>query len=317
MSTSSPSAQSNCVALLLAGGDGMRLRDLTCKIAGSPIPKQYCRLWKESSLLETTISRAGLFVPHDRIHVVINKNHIDLAKDQTRDLPESNIIVQPLNRDTGPGMIFALLQLARIHPDAIVAVFPTDHYVDNDWAFIMHVFHAVNMISRMPDKIAMLGMVPDRPESGYGYILPSGPLEIAGCTYRGKSYYVENFAEKPNSAAAQEIIRRGGLWNTFVMVFKLSRMLELLSDLVPNEFAALAGLRDGPAKATDIYETLKPWNLSRQILARIPQHSIVLKVANVSWSDWGTRESVERTYKALKLAPFWDPPRPLENRLAG
>jgi mannose-1-phosphate guanylyltransferase len=315
--TSSPEVQSSRVALLLAGGDGTRLRDLTCKIAGAPIPKQYCRLWKGSSLLEATISRAGLFAPYDRIHVVINKNHTDLAKDQTRALPESNIMVQPLNRDTGPGMIFALLQLERMHPDATIAVFPTDHYIDKDWPFIMHVLRAVNMISRMPDKIAMLGIVPDRPESGYGYIMPAGPLKTVSSACRGKSYFVEAFAEKPNSADAQEIIKRGGLWNTFVMVFRLSRMLELLRELVPVEFAALAESRDAPAKATAIYQALRPWNFSTQMLARIPQHLIVLRVANVNWSDWGTRESVERTYRALKLAPFWEAPSPLGNQLAG
>jgi mannose-1-phosphate guanylyltransferase len=317
MLTPSPDAQSSRVALLLAGGDGTRLQDLTCKIAGTPIPKQYCRLWKGSSLLETTISRASLFVPHDRIHVVINENHADMAKDQIRALPESNIIVQPLNRDTGPGMIFALLHLERKHPHTTVAVFPTDHYIDKDWVFIMHVLHAVNMISGMPNKIAILGIVPDRPESGYGYIMPADPLKKVSKICRGESFFVKAFAEKPNSADAQEIIARGGLWNTFVMVFKLSRMLELLRELVPDEFSALAELRDAPAKATEIYQTLKPWNLSTQILAHVPQHLIVLRVSNVNWSDWGTLESVERTYKALNLAPFWERPSPLENKLAG
>jgi mannose-1-phosphate guanylyltransferase len=316
MLASGSDIQLDRVALLLAGGDGARLRDLTCKIAGAPIPKQYCRLWKGSSLLEATIARAQLFAPHNRIHVVINKNHTDLAKDQVEALPESNIIVQPLNRDTGPGMIFALLQLQRKHTDTTVAVFPTDHYIDKDWAFIEHVLRAANTISRMPDKIAMLGIVPNRPESGYGYILPIGSVKIGG-PYRGNSYYVGAFTEKPNSIEAQNIIERGGLWNTFVMVFKLSRMLELIQELVPHEFAMLSELRHTPEKATEIYQALQSWNLSTQVLARIPQHLIVLRVANVDWSDWGTRESVERTYKALKLAPIWELPSPVENQLAG
>ena len=84
-------APANRVALLLAGGDGNRLRDLTREIAGTPIPKQYCRLLNGASLLEAAISRVRLLFPMQRIHVIINENHIDLAKDQVRALPASNI----------------------------------------------------------------------------------------------------------------------------------------------------------------------------------------------------------------------------------
>ncbi len=300
----------NRVALLLAGGDGRRLQDLTSEIAGFPIPKQYCRLLQGRSLLEATISRARLFAGRERISVVINMNHLDLAKDQVSTLPQSNIIVQPLNRDTGPGLIFALLHLERMLPDATVAVFPTDHYIDRDWSFITHVFRAVRTISHMPEKIAVLGVAPDRPETGYGYILPATPLGIESETYR-----VEAFTEKPSPAGAQSIIAHGGLWNTFVMVFRLSRMLELLQDLVPTEFEKLSELRTSPKKAAALYQTLSPWNLSTQVLARMPQHLLVLKVGNVRWSDWGTRESVERTYRALNLAPLWNLTNSIETQL--
>jgi mannose-1-phosphate guanylyltransferase len=296
-----PGTLSNRVALLLAGGDGKRLQQLTSEITGVPIPKQYCRLLQGSSLLEATITRARLFAPRERISVVVNVNHLDLAKDQVTALPESNLIIQPLNRDTGPGMVFALLHLERMNPDATVAVFPTDHYVDKDWAFIVHVFRAVNTISRMPDKIAILGVVPDRPETGYGYILPAKPMRTSG-----RVCSVGTFTEKPDPDAAQAIIARGGLWNTLVMVFKLSRMLELLQELVPREFEKLSELRASPEKATEIYQTLNPWNLSTRVLTRIPQHLVVHRIANVRWSDWGTRESIERTYRALNLEPFWN-----------
>ena len=101
-------ALSNRVALLLAGGDGTRLQDLTSEISGIPIPKQYCLLMKGASLLEAAITRAHLLFPLKRIHVVINENHIDLAKNQVMFLPASNILVQPLNRDTGCRLDFCL-----------------------------------------------------------------------------------------------------------------------------------------------------------------------------------------------------------------
>lgn len=296
-----PCKLSNRVALLLAGGDGRRLQELTSKIAGTPIPKQYCRLLRESSLFEATVSRARLFAPRERIYAIINESHLDPAKDQVNVLAGSNILLQPLNRDTGPGMIFALLCLERMHPDATVAVFPTDHYIDRDWPFVAHVLRAVNTVSRLPEKIAVLGIVPDRPETGYGYILPANRLK----KFIG-AYEVESFTEKPDSDAAKAIIACGGLWNSFVMIFRLSRMLELLQELVPSEFETFSQIRNSQKRAIDIYQTLRPWNLSTRVLARIPQHLVVHRVANVHWCDWGTRELVERTYRTLNWVPFWD-----------
>jgi mannose-1-phosphate guanylyltransferase len=193
-------AVANRVALLLAGGDGTRLQDLTREIEGTPIPKQYCRIWHGASLLEKTVSRAQLFAAPGRINVVVNQNHLPFAKGQLSALPQSSILVQPANKDTGPGMVLSLLKLQRSYPDAIVAAFPTDHFVDD---------------------IAILGILPDRPETGYGYVLPSDPQRIFE-----KAYNVEAFVEKPAFGKACEIIAQGGLWNTFVMVFRISRMLE-------------------------------------------------------------------------------------------
>lgn len=288
------------VVLLLAGGDGMRLRELTSAVAGAPIPKQYCRLWKGSSLLEASIARARLFSSSEHINVVVNRDHLGLAQGQVSSLPKENVIVQPCNRDTGPGMLFALLRLERRNPHATVAVFPTDHYIDKDRGFVGHVVRGAGIVSRYPDKIAILGVAPDRPETGYGYILPERRVQ----PYT-QAYGVGAFIEKPDRASAEAIIGRGGLWNTFVMVFKISRMIELLRRMVPEGFEIMAELRDSPERGDEIYAKLSPWNLSIQVLARIPEQLIVVKVAGVHWSDWGTRESVERTYEALNLAPVW------------
>jgi mannose-1-phosphate guanylyltransferase len=289
------------VALLLAGGDGTRLQELTRQITGKPIPKQYCRLWHGSSLLEATLSRARLFARQEQISVVVNKNHLGFAEEQLKTLPKSNILVQPLNRDTGPGLLFALLQLNKANPDAVVAVFPTDHFIDDDQAFIGHMIRATHMISMFPEKIAILGIAPDRPETGYGYILPGDPLEPCE-----RIFNVAAFTEKPTPAIARYMISHGGLWNTFVMVFKLSRMLELLSEFAADAFAEMSGLHESLDKDAEIYKTISAWNLSTRVLARIPQHLMVLEVADVRWSDWGTRESIEQTYRALNMVPFWD-----------
>jgi mannose-1-phosphate guanylyltransferase len=308
-----PSTQT--VALILAGGEGLRLQGLTQEIAGTPIPKQYCRLLHDRSLLEATISRTSHFAPARRTMVIVNRNHLGIAREQLPMLPEENLIVQPRNRDTGPGILFALIHLAKMYPNAVVALFPSDHYVDNDRALIKHVRRAACFVSQIPDKIAILGVAPDRPEPGYGYILPGRPLGSSGRS--SGLFNVAGFSEKPAKKAAEELISEGALWNTFVMVFQLSRMMALLNKIAPERTAELLQLRQHPENASEVYRKLEPWNFSSQFLSRIVRHLLVIEVNDVSWSDWGTRESIERTYQNLQIVPEWLQSASMPSRQAG
>lgn len=110
--------------LVLVGGDGTRLQELTREITGAPIPKQYCRLLGERSLLEATLDRARHVTPPHRTLVVVNSDHLAIGRDQLDGVPTANVVVQPCNRDTGPGLLFALQHLAQTDPSAIVVVMP-------------------------------------------------------------------------------------------------------------------------------------------------------------------------------------------------
>lgn len=293
------------LALLLAGGDGTRLQEFTAQLTGVPIPKQYCPLMRGRSLLELTLLRTHYFAPIENTRVIINQNHLELARDQLKALPENSIFVQPENRDTGPGIIFALTQIARTSPDATIAVFPTDHFIDHEKAFITHVLRAACLVHQFPQKIAILGVTPNNPETGYGYIMPGRPLHTTLTPWRVS--HVKAFNEKPDPIMAREFISQGGLWNTFVMVFQLKRVLGLLRDMAPKDSQRLFELQDYLAEAPAIYPHIHPWNFSNHILARIPEELIVLEAPDIRWSDWGTRESIERTYRHMNLVPAWRP----------
>ncbi len=283
-------------ALVLAGGDGTRLLPLTTQLTGHPTPKQFCRITGDRSLFESTLDRIAPLVPVERTLAVVGRSHLPIASAQLAALPSANVIVQPWNRETGPGLLLPLLALAARRPDATVVVLPSDHFVRHAAAFRVHVTHAVEQVATRPDRIALLGIAPEHPEPGLGYVLP-------GRAHPGHSpaFDVAHFVEKPSPAAAAMLARCGALWNSFVMVFRVGRMLELLRAMRPADVAPLT-------QATDLdaaYETLAPWNFSHEFLRLLPEHLLLVRADGIGWSDWGTPDAVERTLTTLGLPLPW------------
>ena len=287
-------------ALVLAGGDGTRLQGLTHIIAGAPIPKQYCRILGPRSLLERTLSRIAPLISVERTLAIINRDHLPIARSQLRSLDARNVLVQPRNLDTGPGVLVSMLELARRAPDATVAMFPSDHYVRDSHALRRIIARMRRVVRRVPEKIALLGVRPERADVGYGYIAPGRPL---GC---GRdTFAVLAFHEKPEVSAAAEIVRQGALWNSLIMVARVGRVLELLRDLRPADVALLEETPLDLAALTTVYDRLRAWNFSREFLARIPEHLVVTRADGLGWSDWGTPEAIERVFAALGMVPPW------------
>ena len=287
-------------ALILAGGDGTRLRDLTRLIAGEPMPKQYCRITGERSMLEATLDRVRPLVPPERTLVIVNRDHLRLALPQLAGVPADNVLVQPRNLETGPGILWSLLEIRRRAPHARVAMFPSDHYVAHDGAFRDAVRRALAVVARNPDKLALLGIEPDEPSPEYGYVLPASPLDPADAG----ALHVAAFREKPSALDAARIVRHGGLWNSFVMTFQVARTLEVLARRLPESYAALDGARRcGELDA--FYASGAKWNFSHDFLATVPDKLVVVRTEHTGWSDWGTPLSIERTFAALNRVPPW------------
>ena len=114
--------------------------------------------------------------------------------------------------------------------------------------------------------------------------------------------------EKPTPSLAARIVGRGALWSSFVMVFRLRRMLELLHEVRPAGASRLARLLDDPDALVAAYPSIAPWNFWRDFLARIPEHMAVVRAADVGWSDWGTPEAIEQTLAAMGVFPPWQAP---------
>jgi len=160
-------------AIILAGGDGTRLRELTRKILGKDVPKQFCPVIGERTLLEQTRKRVSLAVAPGTTIAVVTRPHERFYAPLLADIPLQNLVVQPENRGTATAIIYSLLRLANIVPNAAVALIPSDHYVDDDTAFMRHIDLAFEAVEARPELTVLLGITPDRPEAGYGWIEPA------------------------------------------------------------------------------------------------------------------------------------------------
>jgi len=150
----------------------------------------------------------------------------------------------------------------------------------------------------------MLGIEPEEPSSEYGYLLPASALDAEDDAV----FHVESFREKPDRSLAVRIVRHGGLWNSFVMVFRAARVLELLAQQLPEEYRALAQASRNRDALEAYYASTAAWNFSTDFLAQIAAHLVVVRAEHTGWSDWGTQLAIERTFAALNRVPPWHPP---------
>src|SRR2546428_3410918 len=145
-------------ALLLAGGDGRRLRPLTRQIAGDPRPKQFCAILDGETLLDRTRRRADLFTRPDQHVVVVSREHEPYYRGLAGELAPARLVEQPRNAGTAPGIIYPLLRIRELAGDDVpVAIFPSDHYVSDDGAFITAVVHALAVARARPERLAPPG----------------------------------------------------------------------------------------------------------------------------------------------------------------
>ena len=293
-------------ALILAGGEGLRLRSLTRRITGEDIPKQFCAVLGDQTLLDATYRRAALSIPPQRTVTVVTRTHERFYQPLLGGLPESNLVIQPENRGTAAAILYGLLRLARIAPTATIAIFPSDHYVDDDAQFMHHVDFALDAVAASSEVVVLLGADPDAPEIDYGWI------EVGHSISRNPHLFaVTRFWEKPSRDLALRLWRQGCLWNTFVLVARLRAMLTLMLRALPELCAVFTPLAATTNRSSErsvieaIYAQIPSVNFSEEVLQKYSQHLTIAPLRDVKWSDLGDPRRVLSVLEWSGLRPRW------------
>ena len=176
--------------------------------------------------------RVEKLIPAGRILTVVSRPHLAHAevRRQLAARPRETLIVQPVNKETAPGILLPLMFIYKGCPEAIVALFPSDHFILEEDRFMSHVHLAAQAVKHDPTRIVLLAIEPYKPEKDYGYVVPHADI---GRPCRFGTRPVSAFIEKPAADMALKLMTQGGLWNTMTMVFKLDTLLELVRRVHP------------------------------------------------------------------------------------
>lgn len=286
------------IPVILSGGSGTRLWPLSRKA----YPKQFLNLTGEHSLFQQTVLRAQQIQPTSPI-VVCNEQHRFLVAEQLAELgiEDASIILEPVGKNTAPAIALAAIQAERLAPrgeSPQLLVLPSDHLINNTPAFSA----AVNTASAgaRKGKIVTFGIVPDSPETGYGYIHTGTQLASGEML---QALPVVGFKEKPDARTAQSYLDTGEyLWNSGMFMFQASRYLEELEKHNP---AILEACRAAMASGVKDLDFIRP---NRTAFESCPSDSIdyavmektddaVVVPMDAGWSDIGEWSSLWRNQK--------------------
>jgi mannose-1-phosphate guanylyltransferase len=289
--------------IILAGGEGLRVRALTRALAGDDRPKQFCHLVGGETLLDQTRRRAARLVAPASTVVVVMRAHERFYGPALAGVPARSILAQPENRGTAPAILAGLLRLRAMTPPGPVVMLPSDHYVSDDAAFMARVEAACDGVRGCPDRVVLLGVCPDRPETEYGWIEPG---ELLAARSPWPLFDVRRFWEKPDPVVAARLAQRGALWNSFVIVAQRTTLERTIREAVPVLDAAFDSARDWLATPWAVERTLREAyaagpsvDLSTEVLERRPEVLAVLPVSGVAWNDLGAPARVLATRRQL------------------
>ena len=299
--------------IILAAGEGTRVRNLTRNADGVCVPKQFSVVDGHRTMLHWALSRATRLVPKERVVVVVASEHERWWRQDLAGLPPENIVIQPRNRGTAAGLLLPFLEVLQRDPQAQVLVLPSDHHVENEETLQLAILEALTAVHLGRSRVVLLGAFPQEADTEYGWIVPLAPREHVSprlaeaemirkaLEEKGQLLYcqpidrirgVATFAEKPDKETARTLMDRGAVLNTFILVAAGRSLLHLYTRRLPGLLGEILTWRDKarvPERELEqLYQSLPNHDFSRDVLSPSCAELSVLPVANCGWSDLGT-----------------------------
>jgi mannose-1-phosphate guanylyltransferase len=274
--------------VILAGGKGKRLWPSSRKQK----PKQFMDFFGTGrTQLQMTYDRFIKILPKDNIYICTCKEYEQMAKEQLPDLPAENILVEPVNRNTAPSIAWAGRRIRREHgPEANIVITPSDQLVLHEELFRKNVLEGLQFVSNH-DILLTMGVIPTRPEPGYGYIQLGEQTELEDV------YKVQSFTEKPEREFAKIFMESGEFyWNTGIYLANVRYLRETCIKLFPEITHRLDHIRDDQSLEEELefvqnyYPSYPNMSLDYGILER--SENVYVMKCDFGWADLGTWHSI-------------------------
>jgi mannose-1-phosphate guanylyltransferase len=278
--------------IILAGGSGTRFWPRSRRDR----PKQVLALDGERTMIQQTMDRLAPLAPAENLWVITNDLLAAAVGEQLTGVPGSQIVREPAARNTAPAAGLAAFLVERIAPDAIIGIFPSDHVVADQPAFIAVLRRAI-ALAAAGENVVILGIQPTRPEVGYGYIETGAVVEQGVLRVRG-------FTEKPDLQHAEEFLAAGNYcWNSGMFIWSARTLANAMREHLPQtaillqEIAAAFGTPDFDRVFADLYPQCENISLDFAILeprsAKGEQHSNLYCIpASFGWNDLGSWDAL-------------------------
>lgn len=285
----------------MAGGRGERFWPLST----DEKPKQFLNLLGEKTMIQMTVDRLKKLIPAERIFIVTGEKYKDLVIEQLPEIPHRNIIMEPCGRNTAPCILLSALYIKNIYEDAAVAVLPADHLIKNEERFREILSSAEHYVTQNNKAVVTIGLSPDRPETGYGYIKfdkrtknETEGGEAAADTERINVLPVERFVEKPSLKKALEYVNDGSyLWNGGMFIWTVDNILRLCRMYLKNTYDILKSIdvKDLDSFSRDCkekYPEVESISVDYAIMEKA--EDIFVIPGDFGWDDVGSWFAVER-----------------------